>query len=82
MADGPRQELRDAHKALDGLRVPRSEQDDGGERVFSLAERITEFWPYPVAVTWAGNRWVRADTGESWIGPSETPEYLGGDENE
>ena len=39
----------EAHKALDQLGVPRAEgEEDDVDRVFTLAERIKGFWPYPL----------------------------------
>ncbi len=42
-------DITEAHEALDRLGVPRAECDPDGDdrRVFSLAERIKGFWPYP-----------------------------------
>ena len=41
--------VTEAHEALDQRGVPRAECDPDGDviRVFTLAERIEGFWPYP-----------------------------------
>lgn len=40
------EELEEAHAALDTLKVPRGDSDDAEVRIFTLAQRISLFWPF------------------------------------